>query len=138
LKRWSGRRAGSKDKRERKSMLQKLFVGVWVIGGALLAANHSFGAEPADVKAAAEKSLALLQECGPKFFLKSGCIACHQQSVTSLAVAEARKRGLKVDEKTAREQIHVTVQFVKTTRERFLERSDQPGSSAPGAGYVTL
>ncbi len=90
------------------------------------------------IRTAAEKSLELLQKCGPTFFVKSGCVACHQQSVTSLAVAEARKRGVKVDEKTAREQIHVTAQFIKTTRERFLERSDHPGGSAPTVGYFAV
>src|SRR6478736_801594 len=119
-------------------MLQKLFLGVCVLGGALLAAHYSLAAEPPEIKAAAEKSLALLQEYGPKFFAKSGCIACHQQSVTSLAVAEARQRGLKVDEKTAREQIQVTVLFAKNFREQFLERADQPVSSAPSVGYVTM
>src|SRR5262245_7711793 len=94
--------------------------------------------DPAQLKAAAEKSLPLLQECGPKFFERSGCVACHQQSVTSLAVSEARKRGLKVDEKTARAQVHVTVQFIKNYREKFLERADQPLSSPPSVGYIAL
>src|SRR5262249_7949852 len=63
---------------------------------------HAAPAGPAQIKGAAEKSLALLQSCGPTFFTRSGCIACHQQSVTSMALGEARKKGLKVDEKTAR------------------------------------
>ena len=96
------------------------------------------GTEPEKVKAAAEKSLALLQECGPKFFAASGCVACHQQSVTSLAVAEAKKRGLKFDEQTAREQIQITAFTVKTYRERFLERVDHPAGSAPSTGYIAL
>jgi ankyrin repeat protein len=90
------------------------------------------------VRAAAEKGLALLQECGPKFFARSGCVACHQQSVTSLALAEARKRGIKVNERTAREQVQVTALFAKTFREQFLERADQPVSSPPSVGYITL
>src|SRR5262245_63984579 len=104
----------------------RLLISVCVVSGSLFVINMSAAAEPTQVKAAAEKSLALLQECGPKFFVQSGCIACHQQSVTSLAVAEARKKGLTVDEKTAREQIHVTAMFVRSYREKFLERADQP------------
>ena len=107
-----------------------------LLGG--LAARPVCGAEAAKIRAAAEKSLALLQECGPKFFAASGCIACHQQSVTSLAVAEAKQRGLKVDEPTAREQILVTAFTVKTYRERYLERVDHPAGSAPGVGYIAL
>jgi len=109
-----------------------------VVGASLTMTAGSVATEPAEVKIAAEKSLTLLQECGPKFFAQSGCIACHQQSVTSLAVAEARQRGLPVDEKTAREQVHVTTLFIQNYREKFLERSDQPLSSAPSVGYVTL
>jgi hypothetical protein len=103
-----------------------------------LAVGSSHGAEVEKIKAAAEKSLALLQECGPKFFLASGCIACHQQSVTSLAVGEARLRGLKYNEATAREQVLITAQFAKTYREQFLERVDHPAGSAPSVGYVSL
>jgi hypothetical protein len=99
------------------------------------------GASAADaerIQVASEKSLALLQECGPKFFAASGCIACHQQSVTSLAVAEAKARGLRADEKTAREQIQIAAFTVKTYRERFLERVDHPAGSAPSTGYIAL
>src|SRR5262245_46125551 len=117
-------------------MIRRLLTSAFVLGCASFMAAQSAAAEPAQLKAAAEKSLALLQSCGPTFFVKSGCIACHQQSVTSLALGEARKRALKVDEKTAREQVYVTVQFAKTTRERFLERSDTPAGSAPSVGYI--
>jgi len=99
------------------------------------------GARAADadkIQAAAEKSLALLQKCGPQFFVATGCVACHQQSVTSLAVGEAKLRGLKFDEKTAREQIQITALTVKTYRQRFLDRVDHPAGSAPGTGYIAL
>lgn len=90
------------------------------------------------IQTAAEKSLALLQECGPKFFSASGCIACHQQSVTSLAVAEAKRHGLQFDAQTAREQTQITALTVKTYRERFLQRVDHPAGSAPSTGYIAL
>ena len=105
---------------------------------ALFLADGGVAADAERIKAAAEKSLALLQECGPKFFASSGCIACHQQSVTSLAVAEARLRGLAVNERIAREQVQVTAFTVKTYRERFLERVDHPAGSAPSTGYIAL
>jgi Prenyltransferase and squalene oxidase repeat len=118
-------------------MIRRL-ISLCALGGGLFATGWSAAAEPMELRAAAEKSLALLQECGPKFFAQSGCVACHQQSVTSLAVAEARKKGLTVDEKTARQQIHVTALFVRSYREKFLERADQPLSSPPSVGYITL
>src|SRR5262249_19651334 len=116
----------------------RLLIGVCIVGAGFFPAEFAAAAQPAQIKAAAEKSLALLQEGGPKFFAQSGGIACHQQSVTSLAVAEAPKRGVQIDEKTAREQVQVTAFFVKSYRERFLERADQPMSSPPSVGYITL
>jgi ankyrin repeat protein len=94
--------------------------------------------EPAvgDVRAAAEKSIALLQRCGTEFFAKSGCVACHQHSVTSLALAAARTRGLEVDEPTARTQVQLAAMTIKGYRDRFLERVDHPANSAPATGYL--
>lgn len=95
-------------------------------------------AAPDDVREAAEKSLALLQKCGPEFYRKAGCVACHQQSVTSLALAEARTRGFRVDERIAREQVQVTALTIKSYRDRFLQRVDHPADSAPSTGYILL
>jgi len=111
---------------------------VLAVAGCGLTASDVAAAESVEIKAATEKSLALMQECGPKFFAQSGCVACHQQSVTSLAVAAGRERGLKVDDKTAREQREITALTVRTYRERFLERVDHPAGSAPSTGYIAL
>jgi squalene cyclase len=53
-------------------------------------------------------------------------------------VAEAKQRGLKFDEKTAREQTLITALTVKTYRQRFLDRVDHPAGSAPSTGYIAL
>jgi hypothetical protein len=103
-----------------------------------LASTGAIAAEPQQVKAAAEKSVALLQRCDPEFFRQTGCVACHQHSVTSLAVGEARRHGVAVDEQSAREQIQVTVLVVKSARARLLQRVDHPLNSAPSAGYIAL
>jgi hypothetical protein len=103
-----------------------------------LPASSLRAATPDEVRAAAEKSISLLQNCGPEFFRKSGCIACHQQSVTSLALAEARSRGIRVDEEIAREQVQVTAFTTRSYRDHFLQRVDHPVSSAPATGYVLL
>jgi ankyrin repeat protein len=100
--------------------------------------SSAVSTDAGSIRAAAEKSLALLQSCGPTFFERSGCIACHQQSVTSVAVAEARKQKLKVNEPTAREQLQITALVGKGYRERFLELIDHPAASAPSVGYIAL
>jgi ankyrin repeat protein len=101
-------------------------------------AHGSATAQPAQVAAAAQKSLNLLQKCGPEFFRNSGCVACHQQSVTSLALAAARHRGFRVDEQTARDQVRVTARFVQGYRDRFLQRADHPINSAIASGYILM
>jgi hypothetical protein len=103
-----------------------------------LANTVAMAAEPRKTRTAAEKSLVLLQRCSPEFFRQTGCVACHQHSVTSLAVGEARRRGLAVDEQSAREQIQITAMIVKSSRSRLLQRVDHPLNSAPSAGYIAL
>jgi Prenyltransferase and squalene oxidase repeat len=116
----------------------------WQLVGAIaalcgpLASACVLAAEPQQVRAAAQKSLNLLQRCDPEFFRQTGCVACHQHTVTSLAVAEARRRGLQVDEQSAREQLQITALVVKSARSRLLQRVDHPLNSAPAAGYIAL
>jgi hypothetical protein len=113
-------------------------VGAIAALSAALTTTGAIAAEPQQVKTAAEKSVALLQRCDPEFFRQTGCVACHQHSVTSLAVGEARRHGVKVDEQSAREQIQITALVVKSARARLLQRVDHPLNSAPSAGYIAL
>jgi ankyrin repeat protein len=50
---------------------------------------------------AAAKSLPLLQQSARAFREGKGCVSCHHQSLTAMAVGLARKRGLAVDEDAA-------------------------------------
>jgi ankyrin repeat protein len=84
-----------------------------------------------------QKSVALLQASGPPFFSKSGCVACHQQSATSLVLGLARSRGFQIDEETAREQIKLTSVDLGTKRSRFLQRG-HIGGTAHRIAYLLL
>lgn len=74
-----------------------------VLGCALLA----WGAAPATGAsdeagregAAAERSIGLLQKVAADW--KAGCFSCHHQAMPMLALAEARRHGVAVDEKAA-------------------------------------
>ncbi|MBI2686135.1 MAG: ankyrin repeat domain-containing protein [Acidobacteria bacterium] len=57
------------------------------------------GTPAASAKAAAEKSVGLLQSAADSFFAKSNCVACHHQPMAALAVKAARQAGVPVDEK---------------------------------------
>ena len=52
---------------------------------------------------AASQSIALMQRSSAEFFRQSGCVACHHQPATAMALASARQAGLKIDEPAAHE-----------------------------------
>ena len=54
-----------------------------------------------DVKAAAERGLALLETSSQKFFEGSGCVSCHHQNATGMAAGEARLKGIHFDAKAS-------------------------------------
>src|SRR5262245_54406568 len=114
-----------------------------VLGGVLLLIAVALpataqAAEKEQFAAAAGKSVALLQKTGPEFFRKSGCVACHHQTVTALAVSVARRHGIAVDEKTARDQLQITALTVKSYRTKFQQRIDHPAGSATATGFILV
>lgn len=124
--------------RQKSAFMRRIHVGCGVILIVAFALNGVDAATPEQLQSAAEKSIGLLQRSGPQFFRQSGCVACHQQTVASMAVAEARRRGLKFDDKTAREELQITALTLKSYRARFLQRVDHPANSAPSIGYLAL
>lgn len=57
---------------------------------------------PPPIAEAVEKSVALLQRVDRRFFARSGCIACHQQSITAMVTRMAEDRGLRTDREQTR------------------------------------
>ncbi|HUK43436.1 MAG TPA: ankyrin repeat domain-containing protein [Candidatus Bathyarchaeia archaeon] len=78
--------------------------------------------------AAIERSVALLQRASTEFFKESGCVACHHQNLTALAVTAARKKGVRVDEEAAAEHLKVVTTQWMGAREMLLQRLDPPGA----------
>lgn len=84
----------------------------------------------ATVRAAVERSLPLLQRSAVTFAEKSGCVSCHNNSLTSLTIAVARKYNFAVDEAAEQTQVKATAAFVESWRERSLQAWPIPGDSA--------
>ncbi|MDQ6665019.1 MAG: ankyrin repeat domain-containing protein [Acidobacteriota bacterium] len=85
--------------------------------------------KPADARAALEKSIALLQRTGGTFFKEGGCVSCHAQNLTAMAVSAARGSGLRVDENAEAEQ-RKSVQIGWASFEQpLLQRLDPPGGA---------
>jgi hypothetical protein len=81
------------------------------------------------IRAAVERSLPLLQATDVAFLKRSGCVSCHNNSLTAMTIAAARKAGLAVDEKTAERQRKEIGDFIEIWRERALQNIGVPGDS---------
>ncbi len=83
-----------------------------------------------------EKTMALLQASSTEYFNKSGCVGCHHQMLTGLAVAVARDKGIAVNEKLAQEQLKTVTTLMNANRESLLQRVHSGG--APMTHSLTL
>ncbi|HKE21077.1 MAG TPA: ankyrin repeat domain-containing protein [Bryobacteraceae bacterium] len=84
---------------------------------------------PRDVRQAAEKGLALVQKTTASFFREGGCVSCHAQHVTGVAVAVARSKGIPVDEAAANDVLQQTRLEFASRADQFLERIDGPADT---------
>lgn len=92
------------------------------------------------IQAAVPASLALLQRADASFVPKAGCFSCHNQSITAMAVAMARKSGYRVDEKIAEQQVKVNAGSLAGARNPLHQGFLVPGiNESPAiAGWALL
>jgi ankyrin repeat protein len=84
----------------------------------------------ASIRAALERTLPLIQKSDVIFAQKSGCVSCHNNSLTAMTVSAARKNGFTVDEAASRTSMKATAAFVDLWRERSLQYWPIPGDAA--------
>ncbi|MDQ6706268.1 MAG: hypothetical protein M3Z85_09885, partial [Acidobacteriota bacterium] len=85
--------------------------------------------KPADGKLALKKSIALLQRTSGTFFKEGGCVSCHAQNLTAMAVSAARQSGLRVDENAEAEQRKGVQLGWASFEQPLLQRLDPPGGA---------
>jgi ankyrin repeat protein len=83
----------------------------------------------ASARAAIEKIIPLLQKSDVGFYRKSGCVSCHNNSLTAMTVAAARSKGLPVDNEVAGKQLETIASYVADWRDRLLQGIGIPGDS---------
>jgi N-acyl-D-amino-acid deacylase len=71
------------------------------------------------IRAAAQKALALLQKSSPQFFRISGCISCHHQVLPTMAMAIAREHGVAFSESVAVQTVEAMIVVWKNAREHM-------------------
>jgi len=72
-----------------------------------------------DLRRAIQDSLPLLQKADVNFASNSGCVSCHNNSLTAMTLGLARKHGLQIDEQTASAQVKVNVEDLAKLRDRM-------------------
>jgi len=86
-------------------------------------------APAASVRAALDRALPLLQHNDETFLKKAGCVSCHNNTLTAVTVATARKKGLPVDSQIAQHQLTTIGNYIDAWRERALQGNGIPGDS---------
>jgi ankyrin repeat protein len=83
----------------------------------------------ANLRAAVERSLPLVQANDATFLKKSGCVSCHNNTLTAIAVAIAKKNGFRVDEHEVQQQLKTVGNYLDGWRERALQNQGIPGDA---------
>jgi ankyrin repeat protein len=86
---------------------------------------------------AVARSLPLLQRSDVTFLKKSGCVSCHNNTITAMSVAAARAKGVAVDETIARQQRTAIGTYMDSWRDRLLEGMGIPGDNDT-VSYILL
>jgi ankyrin repeat protein len=82
--------------------------------------RHDNGLRRADeLRRAVGDSLPLLQHADTNFVTKSGCVSCHNNSLTAMTVGVARRRGFEIDEKSDAAQVQANVDVMAKLRDRM-------------------
>jgi len=83
----------------------------------------------ASAREAVTRSLPLLQKSDSVFLKKSGCVSCHNNTLTAVTISAVRKRGLSIDERAARENVKKIAAYIDSWRERAVQGVGIPGDS---------
>jgi glucose/arabinose dehydrogenase/cytochrome c551/c552 len=86
-------------------------------------------ADAANIRAAVQRSLPLLQDVGVSFINQTGCVSCHHNSVVSVAVSAARAHGYAVNETAARTQMNAIGTYLESWRERVMQNIPIAGAA---------
>jgi len=84
-------------------------------------------APAATIPAALARSVPLLQKNDVTSLKKSGCVSCHNNTLTAMTMAAVRQSGLPLDEDVARSQVKAIGSYAESWRERILQGMGIPG-----------
>ena len=80
---------------------------------------------------AVQRALPPLQKADLNFTQKSGCVSCHNEALTDMAISTARRSGFHIDEPMAKQEVKAVASFFNEWRERLLQ-----GMAPGGPAYI--
>jgi len=91
----------------------------------------------ADPRISVQRAVNLLLPAAPVGYQKRACISCHSQALLGMAAAEARKKGIAINEEMAQTNLNQTEASYKTVGELAMQ-GDQPGGNIIAIGYTMM
>ncbi len=89
-----------------------------------------------DIRLAIQDGIPLLQHADLNFATNSGCVSCHNNSLTAMTMGMLRKKGFAVDEKIDAEQVQVNAEGLAKLRDRMHEGMFVPVGDTFGDGVI--
>jgi N-acyl-D-amino-acid deacylase len=95
------------------------------------------GATP-DPRMSLRRSVARVLDVAPGFPERTSCISCHHNALPAMAAAEARRKGIEIDEGHARANLDHIIEFFTASTPRMMLGDPAVGGEALTAGYVQV
>ncbi|MEO8256224.1 MAG: ankyrin repeat domain-containing protein [Acidobacteriota bacterium] len=92
----------------------------------------------ADPRLSLTSSVARLLDVAPRFREQTTCISCHHNALPALAAANARRKGIDIDEGRARKNLDDILAFFKTNAPRMMLGDPAVGGEALTTGYAEM
>jgi ankyrin repeat protein len=90
-----------------------------------------------DPRISVQRAVNLLLPSAPVGYQKRTCISCHSQALVAMAAAEARKKGIAINEEMARTNLKQIEASYRSVADLAMQ-SDQPGGNIITIGYVMM
>src|ERR1700722_1802212 len=91
----------------------------------------------ADARTSVERAVNLLLPAAPVGHHKRACISCHSQALVAMAAAEARKKGIGINEEMAQTNLKQMETSYRSVADLAMQ-GDQPGGNIITIGYVMM
>jgi ankyrin repeat protein len=92
----------------------------------------------ADPRISLTRSVARLLDVAPKFREQATCISCHHNAMPALAAANARRKGIEIDEVRARKNLDDILTFFSNNAPRMMLGDPAVGGEALTTGYAQM